>query len=197
MGNFSLADALFSTLQQRVLALIFTHPERSFYTREILRNVDSGTGAVKRELERLEQSGLVSSERIGNQRHYRANQASPIFEELHGLVLKTVGLIEPLRQCLAPYSEKIRVAFIYGSVARGRDTARSDIDLMVIGNDLSYSDLYTALQNAEQVVKRPFKPNFFSVEGWRRRLRQKNSLLTKVMSEPKIFIIGSENDLAP
>jgi predicted nucleotidyltransferase len=193
----SLSDALFSTVQQRVLALIFGHPERSFYTREILKNVNSGTGAVKRVLERLEQSGLVSIERIGNQKHYCANQDSPIFEELHSLVLKTVGLTEPIRQALQPYADKIRVAFVYGSVAKGRDTARSDIDLMVIGDNLTYSDLYTALRSAEQIVKRPIKPNFLSTADWRRRLGQKNSFLTKIVAEPKIFIIGSENDLKP
>jgi predicted nucleotidyltransferase len=191
----SLSSALFSNVRQRVLGLIFGHPERSFYTREIVKNVGSGIGAVERELQRLEQSGLVSTERVGNQKHYRANQDSPIFEELHGLVLKTVGLTEPLRESLEPYAKKIRAAFVYGSVAKGRDTARSDIDLMVIGDDLSYSDLYTALQDAEQVVKRPVKPNFLSTEDWRRRLSQKNSLITKIKAEPKIFIIGSENDL--
>jgi predicted nucleotidyltransferase len=191
----SLSSALFSNVRQRVLGLIFGHPERSFYTREIVKNVGSGIGAVERELQRLEQSGLVSTERIGNQKHYRANRDSPIFEELHGLVLKTVGLTEPLRESLEPYAKKIRAAFVYGSVAKGRDTARSDIDLMVIGDDLSYSDLYTALQDAEQVVKRPVKPNFLSTEDWRRRLSQKNSLITKIKAEPKIFIIGSENDL--
>src|SRR5215467_13498509 len=140
--DISLSSALFSNVQQRVLALIFGHPERSFYTSEIVRNVRSGTGAVERELSRLERSGLVSTERIGNQKHYRANRASPIFEELHRLVMKTVGLTEPLRQCLAPYADKIKAAFVYGSVAKGTDTARSDIDLMVIGEDLTYSDLY-------------------------------------------------------
>ncbi len=89
--SLSLSDALFSKVQQRVLALIFTHPERSFYTSEIVRNVRSGVGAVERELSKLERSGLVSVERIGNQKHYRANRAAPIFEELRGLVEKTVG----------------------------------------------------------------------------------------------------------
>src|SRR5436305_14849245 len=94
-NRVGLSDALFSKVQQRVLALIFGHPERSFYTSEIVRNVHSGTGAVQRELSRLQQSGLVSVERIGNQKHYRANRGSPIFQESRGLVVKT-GLTEPL-----------------------------------------------------------------------------------------------------
>src|ERR1700694_1120481 len=149
METISLSNALFSKVQQRVLALIFGQPERSFYLSEIVRNVHSGTGAVERELSRLLRSGLVSLERVGNQKHYRANHQSPIFAELQSLVIKTVALIEPLRKSLEPFSDNIKAAFVYGSVAKGRDTAHSDIDLMVIGDDLSYSELYAALQNLE------------------------------------------------
>jgi hypothetical protein len=116
MKAIGLSSALFSSVQGRVLALIFGQPDRSFYTSEIVRNVRSGTGAVERELSRLQRSGLVSVERIGNQKHYRANRQSPIFEELRSLVLKTVGLTEPLRESLEAYSKKIKVAFVYGSV---------------------------------------------------------------------------------
>src|SRR5580704_9189818 len=123
MEAVSISDALFSKVQQRVLALIFGHPERSFYTSEIVRNIKSGTGAVERELSRLQQSGLVSIEWIGNQKHFRANQQSPIFEELQSIVLKTVGLAEPLKKALAPLSNKIKAAFVYGSVAKKGDAA--------------------------------------------------------------------------
>jgi predicted nucleotidyltransferase len=182
-------------VQQRVLALIFGNPDRSFYTREIVKTVDSGTGAVERELAKLERSGLVGTERIGNQKHYRANRASPVFEELHSLVLKTVAVSEPLRRALRPYADGIRAAFVFGSVAKGKDTARSDIDLMVIGDNLTYSDLYTALQDVEPVLKRPVKPNFLSTEDWRRKLGRKNSFVLNIKAQPKIFIMGSENDL--
>jgi predicted nucleotidyltransferase len=191
----SLSNALFSKVQQRVLALIFSNPKRSFYTSEIVRNVRSGTGAVERELARLEQSGLVSIERIGNQKHYRANRESPIFDELRGIVLKTVGLAEPLRQSLAPYSDKIRVAFVYGSVAKGTDTAHSDIDLMVIGDDLTYSDLYAGLQKIENVLHRTVNPTFLSFVEWRRKLVTKDSVIAKINAQPKLFVVGSENDL--
>ena len=191
----NLSDALFSNVQQRVLALIFGHPERSFYTSEIVRNIHSGTGAVQRELTRLEQSGLISVERIGNQKHYQANRESPIFEELRGIVLKTVGLIEPLRQSLAQYINKIKAAFVYGSVAKRVDTARSDIDLMVIGDDLTYTDLYEGLEKAEQVLRRPVNPTFLSVEEWRRKISTKDSVIAKISGQPKLFIIGTEADL--
>ena len=194
---FSLSDALFSKVQQRVLALIFSHPERSFYTSEIVRNVDSGVGAVERELSKLEGSALVSIERIGNQKHYRANQASPIFEELRGLVEKTVGLAEPIKKSLEPYAEAIKSAFVYGSVAKGADTAHSDIDLVVIGDDLNYSDLYTAAQNVESKLRRKVHPLFLSPEDWQRKTSDKGSVFSKISHSPKLFIIGSEKDLQP
>jgi predicted nucleotidyltransferase len=193
--TFSLSDALFSKVQQRVLALIFSHPERSFYTSEIVRNVDSGVGAVERELSKLEGSALVSIERIGNQKHYRANQASPIFEELRGLVEKTVGLAEPIKKSLEPYADAIKSAFVYGSVAKGTDTAHSDIDLMVIGDDLNYSDLYTAAQNVESKLRRKVHPLFLSPEDWQRKTSNKGSVFSKISHSPKLFIIGSEKDL--
>src|ERR1700681_3167941 len=132
-----------------------------------MRSVQSGTGAVGPGLSRLQGSGLVSVERIGNQKHYRANHESPIFEELQSLVAKTVGLSEPIRKMLEPCSEKIKTAFVYGSVAKGTDTARSDIDLMVIGDELDYSELYSALQNVEVVLGRRVSPAFLSPKDWK------------------------------
>ena len=196
MEAVSISNALFSQVQQRVLALIFGHPERSFYTSEIIRRIRSGTGAVERELSRLEASGLVSVERIGNQKHFRANRESPVFAELQSLVLKTVGLTEPLRKALQPHASKIKAAFVYGSVAKGYDTARSDIDLIVIGDELTYSDLYSALQNAESLLQRTVSPLFFSVEDWTRKASQKDSFTNKVKTQPKLFILGSEKEIA-
>jgi predicted nucleotidyltransferase len=197
MSDQSLSSALFSKVQQRVLALIFGQPERGFHASEIIRKVRSGTGAVQRELARLQRSGLVNVERIGNQKHYRANRESPIFCELQSLVLKTMGLIEPLRQSLERYRDKINTAFVYGSVAKGTDTARSDIDLMVIGEDLSYTDLYDGLQKAEQVIGRPVNPNLLALKDWQRKLTRKDSFVGRIKAQPKIFIIGSESDLEP
>jgi predicted nucleotidyltransferase len=193
----SLSSALFSNVQQRVLALIFGNPQRSFYTSEILRTVDSGTGAVARELSRLQQSGLVSVQRIGNQKHYRANHDSPIYRELRGLILKTAGFAEPLVEALKPYANRIKAAFVFGSVAKGTDHARSDIDLMVIGEDVDYTDLYAALQKAEAKLHRPVKPLFLTPKDWQRKLAQKDSFVHKISTQPKIFIFGSDDDLRP
>jgi predicted nucleotidyltransferase/predicted transcriptional regulator with HTH domain len=192
----SLLGALFSKVRQRVLALIFGQPERSFYVSEIVRNVHSGTGGVERELSRLRRSGLVSVEYIGNQKHYRANRESPIFEELRSLVIKTVAVAEPIRTSLQPYSDKIKTAFVYGSVARGTDTASSDIDLMVIGDDLNYSELYSASQNAENALRRKVSPTFLSPADWHRKISEKGSFVSKISTLPKIFVFGSEKDLS-
>src|SRR6266436_2204042 len=194
MEEISLSNALFSKVQQRVLALIFGHSDRSFYTSEIVRSVQSGTGAVERELSRLQRSGLISVERIGNQKHYRANHQSPIFEELQSLVIKTVALIEPLRRSLEPCSHKIKAAFVYGSVAKGTDTARSDIDLMVIGDELNYSELYNALLNVENALGRRVSPTFLSPKDWRRKVSERGSFVSKINALPKIFVFGSEED---
>jgi DNA-binding transcriptional ArsR family regulator len=202
------SDALFSKVQQRVLALIFGHPERSFYVSEIVRTVDSGVGAVERELSKLERSGLVSVERIGNQKHYRANRAAPIFEELRGLLAKTVGvaelgglpaktvgLTESIRQSLQPYAGAIRSAFIHGAMAEGTDTADSDIDLTVIGDGLNYSDLYTASHTAGRRLGRRMKPLFLTFRDWQRKASDEGSVVGKISRSPKIFIVGSEAEL--
>ena len=145
-----------------------------------MRNVHSGVGAVERELSKLERSGLVSVERIGNQKHYRANQAAPIFEELRGLVEKTVGLAEPIKKSFEPYADAIKSAFVYGSVAKETDTADSDIDLMVIGDDLNYSDLYAAAQSAESKLRRKVNPLFLSPKDWQRKTSDKGSVFSKI-----------------
>src|SRR3954463_35185 len=125
-----MGEALFSGVQQRVLALLFGMPERSFYRNELLKLTDSGKGALQRELERLEKSGLVTVRAQGNQRHYQANKAAPIFQELHGIVIKTFGVADVVSQHLAPLADRIQAAFIYGSIAKKSETASSDVDLL-------------------------------------------------------------------
>src|SRR5665213_3646073 len=143
----------------------------------------------------LHQSGLVSVAWICNRKHYRANQAAPIFEDLRGLIEKTVGLAEPIKKSFEPYADSIESAFVYGSVAKGADTANSDIDLMVIGDDLNYADLYTAAQSVESKLRRTVHALFLSPADWNRKTANKGSVFDKISHSPKIFIIGSEKDL--
>lgn len=195
-ASAGLADALFSPVQQRVLGLLFGQPQRRFQSAELIRLAGSGTGATHRMLTRLADAGLVTVTRSGNHKHYQANRASPVFPELHGLIVKTVGLVEPLREALTPKAGEIHAAFVYGSVAKGTDKAGSDIDLMIISDELSYSDVYEALQSAEAVLARPVNPNVISRSAWHAKRAEAGSFAARIARDPRLFVIGSDDDLA-
>jgi len=192
----SLADALFSTVQQRVLAYLFGQPQRSFFANELIALAGGGSGAVQRELARLAGSGLVTVERIGTQKHYRANPQAPIYAELCAIAQKTVGLAEPLREALAPFAKHIAAAFVYGSIAKRSDTAASDIDLMVVSDDLSYADLFGALEAVNGRLGRTVNPTVYTKQELAKRIKQHNAFVTRVLEQPKVWVIGSENGLA-
>ena len=192
----SLSDALFSTVQQRVLAYLFGQPERSFFATELIKLAGGGSGAVQRELARLAESGLVTVKRVGTQKHYQADPKSPLFAELCSIAQKTVGLAEPLREALAPLAKRITAAFVYGSVAKRSDTAASDIDLMVVSDSLTYADLYAAVEQASARLGRKVNPTVYSRKELARRVKQKNAFVTRVMAQPRIWLIGAESDLA-
>jgi predicted nucleotidyltransferase len=191
-----LADALFTPVQQRVLGLLFGQPDRRFQSAELIRLARGGVGAVHRQLTRLEAVGLVVATRIGNQKHYQAQRESPIFAELHGLISKTVGLAEPLRTALDAIAGCIRAAFIFGSVAKGTESARSDIDLMVISDELHYADLFAALEGAERLLARPINPTVMSLDDWRAKRERADTFAARVALQPKLFVIGSGKELA-
>lgn len=195
-GRASLADALFTATQQRVLGLLFGQPERSFYANELIALTGSGSGAVQRELARLAASGLVVVRLIGRQKHYQANPDSPIFAELCGIASKTIGLAEPLRQALAPLAPRIRAAFVYGSVARRQDTASSDIDLMLVSDELSYADVFGALEAASRRLGREVKPTIYSRQEWAERAARGDSFVKRVLAQPRIWLIGGDDALA-
>lgn len=192
----SLADALFSSAQQRVLGLLFGQPDRSFYSAEIIRLASSGSGAVQRELARLEQSGLVSARRVGSQKHYQANPESPLFEELAGIVRKTVGLAVPLGEALRPLASRIAAAFVYGSVAKRKDTSESDIDLLIVSDVVTYADVYAALESCRATLHREVNPTVYTRKDLARRTKSDNAFVKRVLAQPKLWIIGSESDIA-
>ncbi len=192
---FGLASALFSQVQLRILSLFFGEPSRALQVTQIIKLVGSGRGAVQRELVKLVSAGIVDVSVVGSRKVYRANRQSPIFEELHSIILKTVGLLEPIRQALKPFIRNIAVAFVYGSVAKGKDTARSDVDLMIIGRDIAYSDLYVALQRAEKKVMRSINPNLMTPGEWIEKATDKNPFIGKITQQPKLFIFGTDNEL--
>ncbi len=191
----SLADALFSQGQQKVLGLLFGQPDRQFYFNEMLRLTGSGKGALQRELARLESAGLVCVTQVGNQKRCQANRQAPIFEELRGIVLKTFGLASVLRGALSPLSDRIRAAFVFGSVAKGADRADSDVDVLVISDALSYGDVLAALEPAEAKLGRKVNPAIYTAEEWRKRRNDGNAFVGRLQEGPKIWLVGSENDL--
>jgi predicted nucleotidyltransferase len=191
-----LADALFAKVQQRVLGVLFGNPGRTFYANEVIARARSGTGAVQRELARLEAAGLVTAARVGKQKHYQANSAAPVFHELRALVLKTSGLADVLREALKPVSNRIRAAFVYGSIAKGEDTATSDIDVMVVSTGLTYADLFGALEEASAALGRKVAPTIYSPKELARRMKEDNAFVTRVLQQPKLWLIGDERALA-
>ena len=193
-GPSSLAGALFSKTQQRVLGVLFGRPDQSFFANEIVRLAGGGFGAVHRELAALEAAGLVTATRIGNQKHYQANRQAPIFEELRGIVAKTVGVADVLREALTPLKPRIRTAFVYGSVAKGTDTAGSDIDLMVIADKVQYADIFKLVSEAERRLGRKVSPTVVAPADLAKR-RGEDSFHSRVLEQAKIFVMGSEDDL--
>ncbi len=186
----SLADALFSSTQQRVLGLLFGQPERSFFATEIIGRLSAGSGAVQRELGKLAESGLVTVTRVGNQKHFQANPASPIYSELRALIRKTVGLAEPLRRALEPGREAIELALIYGSVAEGREKAASDIDLLLVSDTLTLEDVYRLLEEAERQLARKIHPTLYASAEFDRRLSAGNPFLKRVLGGEVMVLMG-------
>lgn len=184
-----LADALFTRTQQRVLGLLFGQPERTFYANELINLAGAGSGAVQRELVRLVDSGLVTVKPVGNQKHYQANPASPIYAELCGMVRKTVGLVDVLREALAPLAGQVEQAFVYGSMARGSEHAHSDVDLMVIG-EVDFAEVVLALASAQNLLQREINPTVLSLADFARELKQKDGFVAQVWSGPKLWVLG-------
>ena len=178
------------------MAYLFGQPERSFFATELIKLAGGGSGAVQRELARLADSGLVTVSRVGTQKHYQANPKSPIFSELCAIAQKTVGLAEPLREALKPLAKRISAAFVYGSVAKRQDTAASDIDLMVVSGSLTYADLFAALEDASERLGRKVNPTVYSPRELAKRVKQGNAFVTRVLAQPKVWVVGGESDIA-
>ena len=194
-ASSGIIDALFSKVRQRVMGIFFSQPSARFQLNQIIALANSGRGAVQRELENLVGAGILQQSVIDGRKLYEVNRQSPIFEELRGLILKTVGLSEPLTKALQSLSKKIDVAFVYGSVAKGEDSAKSDIDLMIVAQEAAYSEVFEALQKAEKKLHRPINPTIMAPGEWKQKLSERNSFVTKIAQQPKLFVFGSDDEL--
>jgi len=190
-SRYGVADALFTSTQQKVLALLFGQPDRSFFATELIALAGAGSGAVQRELTRLSESGLITVRMVGNQKHFQASKQSPIFNEVRQIVGKTFGLSKPLRDALQPIEEAIQLAIIYGSVAKKIDTASSDIDLLIISDSLTLEDVFRALEPAEQRIGRQINPNLLTVDEYDLRRNESDSFINRIFEEEIICLIGN------
>jgi predicted nucleotidyltransferase len=190
----TLASILFKDYRRRVLGLLLLHPDQSYHVREIARLTGTVAGTLHKELAQLESVGILEKKKTGNQLFYNANQRCPIYQELVGILKKTSGIVDVLSQALAPLADKIKIAFVFGSIAKGKETSASDVDVIVVGQ-LKFSDLVNALYPAQEIIQREINPKLFSDSEWQAALEQKNAFIKDVLTGPKLFIIGDENDL--
>lgn len=195
MTTFGIGDALFTKTQQRVLALLYGQTDKSFYLNKIVRAVDMGRGAVSRELTKLTKSGLLTVQRQGNQNHYQANKSNPIFIELKQIVQKTFGIADLIRNALQPILPAAEQAFIYGSVAKGEDHANSDVDVLLVGEDLSYGTIMQTLEAVEQKLQRTINPTIYTPAEFAKRVEDSQNFIIRVLEQPKIELLLKEQGM--
>jgi predicted nucleotidyltransferase len=183
-----------SRVRVRLLILFLTHPGEAFYIRQIVRLTGETYNNVRQELQNLAQLGLILSERRANATYYQANVQHLLFPELKRIVLKTEAVGDRLREALTGLRD-IRVAFIYGSTAKGTESPSSDVDLMVIG-EVDLDALDRAIDSIEEEIGRTVNYTLFRVEEWQKRVAQGHSFLTDVLTHDKIFVIGDEDELS-
>ena len=189
-----LGDALFTTTQQNVLGLLYAQPEKSFYTKEILRLTGMGVATIKRELDRMVAAGILTLTKIGNQHHYQANPECPIYHELLGIVKKTFGVADVISLALSPLGSHIDWAFIFGSVAAGKETSASDIDLMIIG-DVGFTEAVSVLYSVQETLGREINPKIYRKEEWIQMLNNKDAFIREVLAKSTMDVMGGDNEL--
>ncbi len=189
-----LSATLFGKTRLAVLSMLFNHADEAYYLRQIARNTGTGLGALQRELNKLADAGIIRRTVRGKQVYYQANAQCPIFPELKGMIIKTAGVRGVITSALASLTNRIRVAFIYGSVARRQESRKSDVDLMIVG-DVSFSDVVSALGKAEKNLEREINPTVYPPSEFQSKLSKKHHFLTALMDESKLFLIGDQREL--
>lgn len=188
------ASLLFGTYRRKVLGLLLLHPGEHFHLREIARVTRTQPGTVRRELSLLARAGLIERDIQGNQVRFRANETYPIYDELRSILKKTAGVADQLRAALGPLTDKITVAFVYGSIASGQERATSDIDLLIVGT-VRFEDIIRFLQPCQDELRREINPHVYSPAEFKRKANEGSSFLASVLKGPKLFVIGSDHEL--
>jgi predicted nucleotidyltransferase len=192
-------SALFSSTQGEVMGLLFGQPDRRFMGSELIQLIGRGTGAVHRQLKALDAGGLVTVTKQANQTFYQADPKNPLFPELRGIFLKTTGLAEPLRRALAPFAEEIVAAFVFGSIAGGKERASSDVDLMILVRSeeaLSYTEVFQRLSDVERLIARPINPIITTIAEWNGQKGRVGTFAGRVAKGEKVMVLGEESDVA-
>ncbi len=189
-----LSSLLFSEYRKRILSLLLLNPQASYHVRELARLTNTAAGTLHKELSKLTAGGILQSKKVGNQVHYSANMQCQIFNELASILRKTSGLVDVLAEALSSAQHQISVAFVFGSVARGEQQTNSDVDVMLIGT-LSFGDAVQCLHNTETTLQRAINPAVYTIVEFKRRIENNDSFITEILNKPKLFIIGTENEL--
>lgn len=193
-GNKNLSSILFTKTRRAVLSLLYGHADESFYLRQIVRMTGAGLGPVQRELKQLTDTGIIRRFVQGHQVYFQASQDSPIFNELKSLITKTAGVAETLQSALTPIAGRIIVALVYGSIAKGEENQRSDVDLLVVG-DVAFVEAVKALRSAQETLGREINPTVYPVDEFRSRITEDHYFVRDILNGPKIFVVGDEHEL--
>ena len=188
-----LETILGSKLRSKVLGWLFTHPDERYFVRQLAGLLKEDSTNVSRELNRLEKAGILVSVTEGKQKYYQANRKSPLFDELHGLMLKTVGVADVIKKALEPRLADIKLAFVFGSVAKRTENRFSDIDLLVVG-DITFGEVVDLILAAEEALNRELNPVVYTLAEFNKRLSENHYFITDILSGDKIFIVGDENE---
>jgi predicted nucleotidyltransferase len=194
-GGSSVASVLFGKSRRAILALLYGHPDEEFYLRQIATVTGAGLGAVQREVSKLSKGGIIRRIVRGRHVYFQANKESPIFDELKGLVAKTVGIGDVLRDAFSPLADRIQLAFVYGSLARGDERRASDLDILVVG-DVTFAEVTSAIGTAQEILRREINPTVYPLDEFQSKLQSGHQFLTTVVAGEKIFVIGDERELA-
>ncbi len=191
----SLAAYLLGSTRSAVLAVLLLRPESALHVRELARMTGASPGSLHRELRALTALGLLLRQETGRQVNYRANPACPILEDLAGLLRKTVGVADVLREALLPLAGEIALAFVYGSVAAGGEGPRSDVDVMVLGR-AGFAPVVKALAPTQEVLRREVNATVMKAADFARKRHARDGFVASVIREPKLWLIGNDDDLA-
>ena len=194
MRKYNLLGALLPKSRQGILAALLGQPEKTWYVSEIARRMGVPSSSLQRELQNLTQVGILKTHRQGRMAYYQANKESPVFAELRGLLLKTVGLVDVLADALKPLAAKLTLVFVYGSIASGTEQSDSDIDLMVVGK-VAPAELALPLRRARELLGRTVNPTVYTPAEFDKKRAAKDSFLRQVLAKPRLVVIESQHDL--